>query len=659
MRQKMRKLKDYVPWLVWIGILAMRLWLFPGDLDFHAKGGAIWLNISFLVILYGYILLTALGLGRVILRCFDERLTPTEFNLLSLLLGMAALSIAILASGLLNLLNAFVIFGVLALAGSVAQREWASLYSIVRRKVKSFKFSPVKNLYEALLGGTLVFMLPLLFLNALTPAWDYDALMYHLEIPRRFLAEGRIYFDLQIFRTAYPLLGEMLFLVGLAFKLDSLAKLIHLTYAALLVLSAYTFGKRFFGREAALFAVGILVGTPAIPFWSTWVSVDFMWAVCEFWSLYLVILWLATETKTRSRFLILAGVMSGLAASIKYLSLSTLLIIAAIIAWQSLRKFQITDTLKHLLTFGIPAALVMSPWYVKNWLWTGNPVYPLIWGGWDPITARLFSDYLHSFGAGTSWLDYLLIPYNIYTNHSRFSTMYLETVHPALWLAIASPFLMRSQVGRVLFAYSAAYYAVWAVNSQVVRFLLPAFGMAALLAGDVIQKSPPLMKKIVANGGLIVLALASLLYQALLFQNYWGYFSGAKSTAEILTASVDNFQMTQWIQRTFQPNERALFLWDGRGYYCDSRCLPDDEQAAAVLLAHNSPVPEELARRLKAEGVTHLMINQTDANWFIDYHDPSHDHRRALDYFEKSFLPNCGQALTFVNNAELYRITCP
>ncbi len=98
---------------------------------------------------------------------------------------------------------------------------------------------------------------------------------------------------------------------------------------------------------------------------------------------------------------------------------------------------------------------------------------------------------------------------------------------------------------------------------------------------------------------------------------------------------------------------------DGRGYYCDSRCLPDDEQAAAVLLAHSSPAPEELARRLQAEGVTHLMINTTDANWFIDYHDPSQYHRRALDYFQKTFLPVCGQALASANGAELYRITCP
>lgn len=656
------KLKSYLLWLAWISTLAARLWLFPVEMDLNAKGLAIWLHILFLLVLFGYVLLTALGMGRMIVHRFEEAFSLLESNLLALMLGLAVLAIAILASGLIGWLNSLIIFGILALAGIVSTQEWSAIGSLIRQKITGFRFSPAKNLYEMLLGIMLVIFLPLLLLNALSPVWDYDALVYHLEIPRQFLAQGRIYFDPEVFRSAYPFLGEMLFLIGLVFKVDAFAKLINLTYSILLVLSVYAFGKRFLGRETALIAAGILIGTPSIPFWATWVSIDFAWAGYEFWSLYIIILWLANAKKDSYRWLALAGILSGLAASTKYLSLATMVIVSAIILWQSLGSLNrlTTTTLKNLLVFGISAGLVMSPWYLKNWIWTGNPIYPLIWGGpgWDPLTTQVFNDYLRSFGIGTNWLDYLLIPYNVYANHNQFSTIYLEIIHPALWLAFAYPFLKQPKKNVVLFLYSAVYCVIWAINSQVIRFLLPPFAILALLAGDVIQKLPPLIKKIITNGLLGGLLLVSLIYQASLFQSYSAYFIGQKSAADMLKESVNDFQITQRIQELLRPDERAQFLWDGRGYYCDARCIPDDEQSTAVSLAVNSPPPQTLALDLRAKGITHLMLSKADVIWFIAYHDPHHYHQKALDYFENVFIPACGKLLYTNNQMELYQITC-
>ena len=598
----------------------------------------------------------------MILRRVDLALTTLEFNLLALMLGLAALSITMLAIGLIGWLNNIAILGVLVIAGLVSFHEWDKIQNGIWRRLKEFHFSPAKNLYEILFVIILATLLPLLFLNALTPVWDYDALLYHLEIPRQFLAHGRIYFDPEVFRSAYPFLGEMLFLIGLAFKADSFAKLINLTYAILFILSVYAFGKRFFGRETAILAILILVGTPALPSWATWVSIDFAWAGYEFWSLYIVILWLANEKKDSPRWLALTGILSGLAASTKYLSLTTMLIVGAIILWQSLGSYRLTTrSLKNLLVFGASAVLVMSPWYLKNWLWTGNPVYPMFWGGtgWGLLKAQVLNDYLHSFGVGNHWFDYLLIPYNVYVNHDQFSTNFLEIIHPALWLAFAYPFLKQPRQQIIPFLYSALYCIIWAVNSQVIRFLLPPSAFLALLAGDVILRLPLLAKKTIIYGLLTSLLMVSLVYQALLFQSYSKYFTGQNSIADILKQSVNDFQMTQRIQELLRPDERAQFLWDGRGYYCDSRCIPDDEQSTAVQLAINSPPPETLAHGLRTKGITHLMLSQPDTVWFIDYHDPHHYHQKALDYFENIFFPACGKLLYTDNQMELYQITCP
>lgn len=657
------KIKSYIIWLAWIGALAAVLWIFPAGTDFNAKGLVIWVNILFLFILFLYILLTALGLGKIILRCFETTLTRLEFNLLALMLGLAVLSLIIFASGLIGWLNPFSIFCILALTGIISNQEWQAIGFAIWQKISSFKFSPAKSFYEILLQTILVIFLPLLILNALTPVWDYDALNYHLEVPHQFLEQGRIFFNPEAFRSAFPILGEMLFIIGLAFKLDSLAKLIHLTYAILLILSVYTFSKRFFGYETALIAIGILAGTTSIPAWATWVSMDFAWAGYEFWSLYLITLWLTDEKKNNYQYLVLAGILSGFAASTKYLSMSTMLIVGAIIIWQSLRNFRlsISGSLKNLLIYVISAGLIMSPWYIKNWIWTGNPIYPLVWGGpgWDPITAQVFNDYLHSFGVGTNWLDYLLIPYNVYTNQDQFSTISLEIIHPALWLAFAYPLLKQPKKKRFLFFYSGAYFIIWAINSQVIRFLLPSFAVLSILAGDVIQKLPPLVKKLTTIGLLGSYLLTSLFYPAILVQSSFGYLSGQKSTGDFLKETVNYFQMAQQIQELLLPEEHAQFLWNGRGYYCDARCIPDDEQAAAVRLAFNSPSPQSLSHNLREKGITHIMLSHADAYWFIVYHDPHQYHQQALDYFDNVFLPACGKLLYTKNIMELYQITCP
>lgn len=660
---KTQKVECYIIWLAWIGIFAARLWLFPDKSDFNTKGLMTWVNILILSILFIYLLLTALGLGRIILRRFETTLTPLEFNLLALMLGLATLSLIIFTIGLIGWLNKLSIFSVLAATGLISQQELEEFRSTAGLKIKFFKLPPARNLYEILLQIILMTLLPLLFLNALTPVWDYDALNYHLEVPRQFLEHGKIFFNPEAFRSAFPILGEMLFIVGLGFKLDSLAKLIHLTYAILLILGAYTFGKRFFGYEATLIAIGILVGTTSIPAWATWVSMDFAWAGYEFWSLYLITLWLTDEKKNNYQTLMLAGILSGFAASTKYLSMSTMLIVGAIIIWQSLRNFHLSilSSLKNLMIYGVSAVLIMAPWYIKNWIWTGNPIYPLIWGGpgWDPVTAQVFNEYLHTFGVGTRWIDYLLIPYNVYANHTQFSTTQLEIIHPAIWLAFAYPLLKQPPKKSFLFFYSGAYLIIWAINSQVIRFLLPSFAVLSILAGDVIQKFPPLVKKITTTGLLGSFLLISLIYQVLLVQSSFGYLSGQKTKGDFLTASVNYFPMAQHIQEVLLPDERAQFLWNGRGYYCDTRCIPDDEQAAAVRLAASSPFPQSLSHNLRAKGITHIMLSYEDAIWFIDYHDPHQYHQQALDYFDNVFLPACGKLLYTKNKMTLYQITCP
>lgn len=642
---------------VWLLVLAWRLFAPVND-------GVVWIDYLFLFVLYGYIHITALGLGWLVLRRFKPNLTDLEGSVFAYMIGLGGISLGVAFVGFLGLFTPWGIFAILAASGIAASSAWVESIQGLKKAFQFSRFLTKLTSFEKSLVLLSLLTVPILLIHVLTPVWDYDALLYHLEVPRHFLAYGGIYFVQDMMRSAYPYLGEMLFAVGMLFRLDSLSKLVHLTYAALFVLSIYALGVRFFSRSAALTAVGIVVSVPSFVLWSTWASIDFAWAGYELWSVYFVSMWLKDENRDTKIALIFAGVMSGFAASTKYISLPILVLVAGLVAWFSLSKMKsgIGGSIRNLFVLGMPAVLVMGVWYLKNLILTGNPVYPLVYGGpgWDALENLVLNTYVQTFGIGKGILDLFQLPYTVYAYHERFSTMPQEIIHPLLWLAFLFPFLRKSRRYSFLIIYTFLYFIWWFFGSQVIRFLLPVSAFLALFAGDVIERFPKVpgnVLKIVFITGLMVY---NFVFQVVTFRNSRAidYIAGQRSSDDLLHLFVEDYGVKQYIQEELDPDERALFLWDGRGYYCDERCIADTEQAMAVGLALDSPPPEELSQKLLNMGITHLMFSANDAGFFIRLHDPEGLHRSAREYYLEKFLPTCGRSVFKDGGMELFEIDC-
>ena len=646
-----------------LGLLILLAWgLVIPKPGLEAQREQTWIRIIFLLILYVYINLTGFGLGYFGLKSLDlPLLTKTESILLAYLLGFGCLSLGVMTLGLAGWLSAETIFLLLAGAGVIALMGLRDVGWLTSTN----SLAKAKSRYLIMLQVIIAAGIPLLLLECLSPVWDYDALLYHLEVPRQYLAQGKLYFDPEVLRSAYPYLGEMLFLTGIAFDLDSLAKLINFTYAIIFVVSSYVLSQRFFGNESALTTAGILIGAPAFWMWSTWAGIDFAWASYEFWSVYSVALWLSDGKRNSPKWLMLAGIMSGLALSTKYLSIPSLIIVGGLIVWKSLQDSSrpLKDATSNLFIFGFTAGLVASAWYVKNWVWTGNPVYPLIFGGpgWEPLENQVLNDYVYSFGVGKSWRDFLLLPYNVYAFQDRFSTIGLEVIHPALWLAFLFPFAGKSsRIFNMIFLYASLSFVAWALNSQVIRFLIPLTAFLSILAGAVIETFPILWKNLLRFALIGGFMLFNLIFQVVWLEERgaWTYVSGQTSASQYLQKMNNDFRTIRYIQESLDDKSKVLFLWDGRDYYCDARCVPDDEQSTAVRLAFGSPSPETLANELRKSGFTHLMLSKPDANWFVTYRDPRGLHLKTLDYFTDSFFPSCGRLVHRDQEIYLFEITC-
>jgi len=216
-----------------------------------------------------------------------------------------------------------------------------------------------------------------------SPLTLYDSLSYHLVFPARWLQEGR----LSIIQTPFsdpaqayqPSNGELFFLwLMLPFHGDLLARIGQLPFLLLGGTALYAIARRSGATPVhAVYAPVFLVLVRPVVEQAVGADVDLICAATFLASLYLGIA--AVDSGTR-RDWILWGVSLGLYLGTKYLALVYLpvLLLPALLRGGRLKA-----------AWGLPGiALFGLPWYARNWLIAGSPIYPSSLGAMGITIAR-------------------------------------------------------------------------------------------------------------------------------------------------------------------------------------------------------------------------------------------------------------------------------
>jgi hypothetical protein len=652
-------------------ILALVRWFYP-ERSINYAGPLALLDCFFALGLLLIVLLVGTALGLKILRLLGlEGLSGLERAIFSMPLGLGILAYGVLLLGLLGLLRAEALFAWLVLAGVLSWKEWRD---ILRRLpgalitgLGSWEGLGFERKLLVYAGGIILL---LTLLQALTPPWDADGLLYHLQVPRLFLDAGRISSLPDNWLTYYPFTVEMLFALGLGFGSDNFAKLVHLTFAIILVLGTYACGRRYLGDLAGWFAAAVLLGIPIFPIWASIAYIDIAWAVYEFLAVYALLVW---SRDRQPAWLILAGMLMGFGLGSKYLAIGGAVAVGLWVLWQG-RSLGWRGSLKGALLFGGLALMVASPWYLKNWLWTGNPVYPLIFSsqGWDVGRLTLWNSYMRSFGTGRSLVDYLFLPLSLYFRYEQFGTFLgsIEVPSYLFLLLVFYPWTDKSNIIPSLFWLLCLRFVVWALGTQQTRYLLPLFPVLSLLTSHVLvwimeklSGSDILrgnMGRILVNGLVLGMVGATVVYSILylILVRPAGVVIGAESKDNFLRRLVEDYPAIQFVQSELEPQSRVLMLWDGRAYYCDERCIPDVDHTQWTQLVSQTQDVMEVAYSLKEIGVTHLLLSVSDLD-FILQHDPTEEHYRAASFFLHQFHPACAREVYNDDNSSILELTCP
>ncbi|MGA3068264.1 MAG: hypothetical protein ABSF29_15575 [Tepidisphaeraceae bacterium] len=280
--------------------------------------------------------------------------------------GMGILSLLILIFGLLGWLNEFTAYALPSVGLAIA---------LVR--APKIKWKPPENPGSIWALVSLAPLAALVFVAALFPPgllWGdepngYDVAEYHLQVPREWFEAAKIFPLHHNVFSYFPFNVEMhyllaMHLLGGPWAGMYLAQLMHATMCGLMVAAVWSIcGGGWRGTVAAVF-------TAAVPWTPLLAAVAYNEGGMLLWGT-LAIGW-AMRAKNSRQFA-LAGFFAGLAAGAKLTAVPVLwfgIPAAMLITHPS------TRTLRQIGCFIVCAALSLSPWLIRNQIWSGNPVFP-------------------------------------------------------------------------------------------------------------------------------------------------------------------------------------------------------------------------------------------------------------------------------------------
>ena len=217
-------------------------------------------------------------------------------------------------------------------------------------------------------------------LLCLVPPVSRDALVHHLAIPKLYLEAGRMIELPCMVYSYYPMNLDLLYIAALYLGSDIASKFIHFAFGLMTAGLIYHYLKRRTNLYYALTGVILFLSIPVIVKLSTTVYVDLGLVFFSTASLLAVLKWVETEFKLK--YLLIAGAACGLAMGTKYNGLITLFLLSLFVPflYSRCKKKTSNPGLKPVgwaLVFVVSALILFSPWMIRNYTWTKNPVYPL------------------------------------------------------------------------------------------------------------------------------------------------------------------------------------------------------------------------------------------------------------------------------------------
>jgi len=470
------------------------------------------------------------------------------------------------------------------------------------------------------------------------PPHQYDSLVYHLALPQAYLRAGGLARCDWLLYSHFPQNGEMLFTLALVLGSDLLAQMLMWLAAFLCVLWALAEGRRrgypAVGRLAAVLlathtAVLLLASTTYVE------TLVMLWTTA---AVFAFLRWQEGQGPgipgPRGRgWLAVSALGAGLALGTKYNAgiaaglLGLVLLGRLAVATAPERRTRSVD----LAVFVGTVTALFAPWLVKNVLVVGNPVFPFLYrwfpkAGMDTDAARIYFRLLEAYGHGGKLANAVLgTPLLLLGNSLRFGGG-MDVLGDLGWefsfwcLPLGLWAAWREPRWRALAGLALGYLAAWFATGVVLRFLVPAAPLLAMLAAaGLVALWGRLGRagRIMLAGGAGLLAATHLLLFCYVHAVFGSerVMTGLEDREGFLSRRLDYYPCAAWARGQLGRNDRILIVGEQRSYYCEQAGLATTVNALNRYLAwaEAAASPAAYAARLKAEGFSHVLVVPREA----------------------------------------------
>lgn len=535
------------------------------------------------------------------------------------------------------------------------------------------KFDAISNIAPASLFWSSLIGLSVLmrFCTSLTPPFGDDAQWYHIGIPLDYLSAHKFFLIKDNPASSFPANFEMLSLQCLAFTSDIAVNFLNFLIGLLLLLTVYSFSKRFLGEKAALPVSAIFYSDPTIQFLNSEIKNDQFLALSILLSIYFFLIFWEGR---KYRYLNMSGVFLGIALGTKYTAINILpfyIMATFFVIIKDFKKVGQTspsvNTLNRkqlLFRFLLFCFIFSSPWYIKNFTVYQNPVAPFynrfcFWKGGKvlkskPVTSESKSietqkkvgriirvDTTKFYGMGRSFKDYILLPWNITIYGKRGTSRFDSTISPIYLAFIPFLFFVRrnKKIFFLLFLFMGQFFA-WAFQeSQNSRYLVLGLPILIIIVGYVILNINSKFVKTLLYTGVMGIVFLFTFTEFLFFvhtdaQPYRFVFNLETREDYLKRVAGPLFEGCSFLRNEWNKDHsiNALFIGTRSNYFFRENSHPDYGLTHLAELIRRSKSPEGIRDDLKRRKFNRVLV---EYKMLIYFYSRSPERRKELAEFQK------------------------
>jgi hypothetical protein len=599
-----------------------------------------------------FVFAVAVALGSSILRSFRVRVDGAfEHGLFASGVGLFVLELATFALNIPGWLNKASAWCLIILAGALGWSGWGSACEFMAglgSRIASQWQSRHATTRPILVCIAAVCGLEALLASA--PLTGSDAMHYHFTVPLLEMA-GPLYPRFDITNSFLTGQAHLLISLGLALGSDRFALDFIFLGGLLTATTLYLIARQFMSSTWSLLAVLTFLISPMV-FWQITTSGSPDIWMGFYTGIAVLAAWRGIDNND-SRLVILAGLLAGNAAGVKYTGWTVPIAICGyLFLFFRPRMAAIWSSCVAFLGGCLPL--------IRNAVWTRDPLFPFLMRWLNPsrmngYVLQAIRDETHPVGFSLAPIHLLAFPFSLAIHGDRFG---LGQYFGPMILAFAPLLLFlpwKNHLTRLCVAVWAVAFAVDALTSQMGRFLLPVYAVAlALVFAGIVAA-------VRRNWRLIVYSCVATLFLFIAFagasdlvyaRDFLPVAVGTESKDMFLSRMAPDYQTATFVNATLEATQKSeggrVLVFFRHLYYLRVPYVNGDPGTSWLLAPARFATAPELLQALRAE----------DLHWVVStgyYPDASADAFHQLEREGKLTPLATTQVESLAGQSRIYR----